>query len=403
MICKSLILFSLFIASCSAFASQNSKCELENLPLDQSFDFKYFVKKEAREPIDSLSFLKALNGQWLPLLGKHSDADIRLLFQKNLQAYDQRKYIEQSFFYLHFAEIKYFEMGLLDFGIHSRNNLKIENPTFTSAELNQSKCQSPDIIEWSSNNPSLPGTKLYYKYYGAMSSKFKSKAPHLEIYFPQGTKIRLVKKEQHIDFGLNFSEDLFHQDDEYNNKNKAFRRISGAVVVQAQNQCPKLDDLSNSQENLSHCYLESINDESMPNWKAYLHINQRNARWMTRFTLEPPDEFNMDMEFYAGLSSLSYNNSVFLSNDNKRSNYIIRLKNEGGPQYTDIDQNRVPSVGTVNGDGNWDPSRQYLNISISNNKDLVEIEYLEKISENDQQPGKRLVRAFFGTGEYRSP
>ncbi|MEE6250264.1 MAG: hypothetical protein VX583_07670 [Bdellovibrionota bacterium] len=403
MICKSLILFSLFIASCNVFASSNSKCELEKLPLDQSFDFKYFVRKEAREEIKTLDFLKSLNGQWLPLLGKHSDADIRLLFQKNLDPYDEKQYIEQSFFYLNFTEIKVLEMGLLDFGIHSKNTLKIEDASITKAEFNQHNCLSPEIIEWSSNNPTLPGTKLHYKYFGKMKSKLKSKEAHIEIYFPQGTRVRLVKKEQHIDFGLSFSEDLFHEDDEYYKKNKAFRRISGVVVVEAQNQCPKLNDLSNSQENLSSCYLESIKDNSIPNWKAYLHIVQRNARWMTLFNLEPPSELGMDMEFYSGLSSLSYNNSNFLSDSSKRSSYIIRLKNEGGPQFIDIDQNRVPAIGEISGDGNWNPNRQYLNINISNNKEMVEIEYLEKIYENDHLPGKRQVRAFFGTGEYKSP
>ena len=124
---------------------------------------------------------------------------------------------------------------------------------------------------------------------------------------------------------------------------------------------------------------------------------------MTLFNLEPPSELGMDMEFYSGLSSLSYNNSNFLSDSSKRSSYIIRLKNEGGPQFIDIDQNRVPEIGEISGDGNWNPNRQYLNINISNNKEMVEIEYLEKIYENDHLPGKRQVRAFFGTGEYKSP
>ena len=50
-------------------------------------------RKEAREEIKTLDFLKSLNGQWLPLLGKHSDADIRLLFQKNLGFFFQIKLI----------------------------------------------------------------------------------------------------------------------------------------------------------------------------------------------------------------------------------------------------------------------------------------------------------------------
>lgn len=391
-----------FLLCCISLSLRAELCPLQQLNLGPHTDFRVFHQQEAN-PAGVDEFLPFLYGEWWPLLGTHSDADVRLVYQQRSSDAELSSFIEQFFFYLRFDQAQSFSLGSLDFSIHKVMQLPLQNLRRYSAAHTESDCQSPEVFVWSVKNPFLPGSQLQLRFYGELRTKEIQKNPHVEIHFPGGKRIRLVRSDQHHQYGLNADEDLFIQRGGFPERNHDFRKISGVIDIQLTHRCADLELPINEISQLGHCLAAHLRFQKNQDFHGSLQINQRNGRSLLRLNLFPNDHERFEKEIYSGLAALHYSRSNFLWDQLKRNSIALRISNSEAPIPLDISPDRFPELTEMNGEGNWPGNNYELRLRISSDLERVELEYSEVLSQDEVRPGFRLLRALYGTGTYVYP
>ena len=267
-------------------------------------------------------------------------------------------------------------------------------------EEDRKNCRSPWVLQWSTNNPLSPQTKLKFRIYGELKRSDKFKPIHLEVSFPDGSFVRYVPKSIHANFGISSDENLIQGFEKFEDAHIAFKSLTGLKHFQLIDHCQAIEDSINNINDLTQCLVQELKaTERQELSTATIHTNERTSKWISRFNIFPPKSSGKDKQHYTGIVELSINHKSFHWDQTKRESYLIRY-GANPPSYIDIDSDRVPAVGGIAGDGNWDKDNQFLNINISTQKSIIELEYFKVLPESKNNINSRKIEVQYGIGNY---
>lgn len=391
MILSSLLLF--FSLSSNLYSSE--ECPIDELRLNDNINFISLFQGKKSLSLDKNGAFKDLPQLWWPLSGKHSDTNLRTsFFQKNTT----NNNITQSFSYV---DLKERTLSLLSLGTSNKYPLRYKNLRVTKAPAESQNCLAPYMIEWESNNPLTPQSLLLFRVFGAIKTEKVSKPIHMEIIFPDRTKMKLVPKDIHFNFGISADQDLVRSTPALREGHLAFRKLSGLMEFRVTESCPELEQPINKLKSISSCFSQNLKDNPEINSIAVVHMNEKNQRWMARFSIFPPSSSGKPNEYYSSIIDLNFTKKKFNWDAIKRNTYSIQFGAKP-PVRDEMDRNRPPQGTGMSGDGKWKNRKQFMNISIDENRDVVEFEYFELTESFKEKKYKREIRPLYGKGKYIS-
>lgn len=381
-------------------------CQIEEVPLNDDFKFQTLFNDNNATAVN-LSQIRNLPSLWWPLGGKHSTNDARLIFNSPVK---NTKYIRQRFSFIEFTGNNKLIFGLLSLGTIQKYPLKMEKLRLQVALENKEDCLSPSMLSWETNNPLSPETKLKFYYVGAVNTTSKKKLAHIEVLFPNGTRIRFVAKADHPKFGISADESLVKlKAVPYGDQHINFRSLMGLIDFDISDTCPELAENKLIVENLTQCLVKQVNtEEAKTNSAASIHLGERDQRWVSRLSFLPPKESGELEEHYISLVSLDYNIKNFQWDKKSRISFHIQMGAEE-PELVDIDPDLLPPKKSMGSNISWDKKYQNLILNIDHDRKFIEFEYLEKIidtkTKNDRELSKyqRIIRPIYGKGKYLYP
>lgn len=387
---NSILFLSILFASTKLVAFS---CPIDEKQFTETFDYRKLIDPSKLKKVNSDDVREKLPNVWLPLAGIHSNANIRISFAQSAEDSDL---IMQSFSHIN---LKDKSLNLLSFGTLKKYPLQFKNLKYIKSRKRTNKCLSPYVLVWQSNNPLTPQTLLEFRVFGPLRANGVMKPTHMEVYFPDGSRLRFVTSNIHQNFGINADEPLLSFKDQDKNRHQSFRNLSGLIEFRAANNCKQLNDPVNNIKNISECFIDSLNAETDIGNLAVIHLNERNQRWMARFSLFPNKSSGKHNQYFSSIVNLRENFKNFKTSRRTQASYILKFGAKP-PKYVSIDDDRVIPVGSIAGDGNWNSATQNMSLNISKDLKSIEFEYFEITEKYKNIPGKREIKAFFGTGKY---
>jgi hypothetical protein len=395
---KLILFLTALLISASTYADESENfCSLDNLPLNDEFNFRNLIDKNLQNDSSISKHINQLPKLWWPLNTNSQKPNFRTQY---FISDASGKAIWQHYSYVNLDSIKSFSFATLNLNLASVYPLKYKNVKFMEQVENSEHCKSPWILEWSTNNPLSPQTNLKFRIYGELKRSDKFKPMHLEINFPDGSFVRYVPKEVHANFGISSDENLIQTYRDFEDTHQSFRELSGLKEFKLVDHCSAIRDSINNVSNLTQCLVKELKQTEAQHLSiASVHTNERNARWISRINIIPPKSSGKDKQHFSSIVDLSYNHKSFHWDNIKRESYLLRYGSTA-PSYIDIDRNRVPTVGGIAGDGNWDKDSQFLNINISTKESIIELEYFKILPESKKLINSRKIELQYGIGNY---